>query len=174
MRQHLNKMGSLNRFYGKRWHGDTLPKELKEKFLFLWTAKVGDNLANLLGTDQVTITGKDFTTSYITAETEATFAVPDNATYLAADGADDFWFNSSGVLQQKTLTDLISATPQRTFFKYADFAPFNGYALGILKAGESLTDSDKVRLNRYFKLWAEYWGEFMDSGYMKDNRIGNE
>jgi hypothetical protein len=167
-------MGSLNRLSGKRWHGDTLPQELKEKFLFLWTTKEGDNLMNLLGTDQVTITGKDFATSYIPEDTVATFAVPDNATYLAADGADDFWFNSSGVLQQKTLTNLISASPQRTFFKYADFAPFNGYALGILKAGEVLSESDKISLNRYFKLWAYYWGVLMDSGYTKDNRIENE
>jgi hypothetical protein len=155
---------------------DRLPVELRNKFLYLWSGSyTGDNLRDSLGSESViSVSGKDWTTKQIPPETAATFTVPDNATFLAADGADNFWFDGSDLLQQKTHADLILSTTQRTFVKYSDFDPFNVYSIGILKDGEILTDDDKIELNKYFKLWAEYWGEFMDSGYMKDNRIGNE
>jgi hypothetical protein len=152
-----------------------LSPSLRAKFLYLWTGSYeGDDLLSDLGNEVIAVTGKDWGTSYITPDTSATFAVPDNATFLAADGSDDFWFDDSDVLQQKDHADLIASATLRTFIKYADFEPYNVYAIGILKAGEVLTDSDKIELNRFFKLWAEYWGVLMDSGYVKDNRIGNE
>lgn len=150
---------------------DVLPEELKAKFLFLWTGKVdGDHLLNDLGEDFITITGKDFTGSIIPPNTEATFAVPENATYLAADGSDDWWFSVADILQQKTHEDLISGTTGRTFIKYADFPPYNVYIIGILKTGETLTDDEKNTLSRYFKLWLFYFGTYSDYGYLKDNR----
>ena len=153
-----------------------LPAALRAKFLFLWSGKYdGDNLKDDLGGAAViTVTDKDWTTNFIPPTTAATFAVPDNATFLAADGADDFWFDASDTLLQKTHANLIASTTARTFIKYADTAPHNVIGIGILKAGETLTDGEKIKLNRYFRLWAEYWGEMMDSGYMKSNRIGNE
>ncbi len=153
-----------------------LPFALRSKFLFIWTGKYdGDNLKDDLGGAAViTVTGKDWTTNFIPPTTAATFAVPDNATFLAADGVDDFWFNANNTLLQKTHANLIASTTTRTFIKYADTAPHNVIGIGILKAGETLTDGEKIKLNRYFRLWAEYWGEMMDSGYMKSNRIGNE
>lgn len=153
-----------------------LPAALRAKFLFLWTGKYdGDNLKDDLGGAAViTVTGKDFITRHIPPDTAATFAVPDNATFLAADGADDFWFNASDVLQHKTHGNLIASTTLRTLIKYADTEPYYVYGIGILKEGEILTDGEKIMLNTYFRLWAEYWGELMDSGYMKDNRIGTE
>jgi uncharacterized protein (TIGR02145 family) len=153
-----------------RSHG--LPAALKAKFLFLWTGKYdGDDLLSDLDSSVITVTGKNWSTKYIPPDTEATFAVPDNATYLAADGTDDWWFNGAGVLQQKTHANLIISTTTRTFIKYADFEPYDVSAIGILKTGEVLTESDKVVLNKFFKLWVQYWGEtMMESGYMKDNR----
>ena len=149
-----------------------LPVALRAKFLFLWIGKFnGDNLKNDLGNDVITVTNKDFTTVYIPETSLATFAVPDNATYLGADGADDFWFDAANVLQQKTHADLIASTTLRTFVKYTDFEPYQVSAIGILKEGEVLTTADKIALNKYFKLWVQYWGiSLMDSGYMKDNR----
>jgi len=166
----VNSLGSNS---GKR---PGLPSALRSKFLFVWTGKYdGDNLKDDLGGAAViTVTDKDWTTSFIPPTTAATFAVPDNATFLAADGADDFWFDASDTLLQKTHANLIASTTARTFIKYADVTPHNVIGIGILKAGETLTDGEKIKLNRYFRLWAEYWGEMMDSGYMKSNRIGNE
>jgi len=154
----------------------SMPKALCDKFLFLWTGDYsGNDLKDSLGSSAVvSVLNKDWTTRHIPQTTSATFSVPDNATFLNADGVDDFWFNSSDALQQKTHADLIASTTMRTFVKYADFEPYHVYAIGILKAGEIITDAEKITLNRFFKLWAEYWGVFMDSGYMKDNRIGNE
>lgn len=172
----LNRLGGVNRYSKKRPKIDYLPEALRDKFLFLWTGDYdGDNLKDSLGSDAVvTVSGKDWITRYIPQDTEATFSVPDNATFLAADGTDDFWFNASDVLQQKSHGNLIASTTLRTFIKYADFDPYNIYAAGILKAGEVITDAEKVILNRFFKLWANYWGVLMDSGYTKDNRIEND
>lgn len=151
---------------------DRLPDSLLAKFLFLWTGKFnGDNLLSDLDTDVITVTNKDFTSTYIPEASAATFAVPNNATYIAADGTDDFWFNVADVLQHKTFAELIASTTLRTFVKYTDFAPYNVSAIGILKDGEVITGAEEITLNTYFKLWAEYWGVMMDSGYMKDNRF---
>lgn len=149
-----------------------LPSTLLVKFEYLWTGKFsGDDLLSDLGPEVITVTGKDFITSYIPDTTTATFAVPDNATFLADDGADDFWFSALNVLQQKIFTELIESTTLRTFIKYTDFEPYSISIIGILKDGEVLTEADKVILNKYFKLWVQYWGEtMMESGYMKDNR----
>lgn len=150
-----------------------LPPELLAKFLFLWTGSYnGDNLLSDLGPEVITVTDKDWITNYIPPYTLATLAVPDNATFLAADGTDDWWFNVGNALLQKTHANLISSETIRTFIKYTDFEPYNVSAIGILKEGEVLTDADKIKLNKFFKLWVQYWGEtMMDSGYMKDNRI---
>jgi hypothetical protein len=173
MRWQLNKLVGLNK-YSTGIIGDFLPASLSNKFLFLWTGDYsGNNLKDSLGSSAViSVAGKDWPTRYIPQNTSATFSVPDNATFLSADG-DNFWFDTLDVRQQKTHADLIASTTMRTFIKYADFEPYHVYAIGILKAGEIITDADKITLNKFFKLWAEYWGELMDSGYMKDNRGGD-
>lgn len=162
----LNNLG----ISGRRMQG--LPASVRSKFLFLWTGRyVADDLANDLDEDVITVTGKDWTSKFISPDTEAIFSVPDNATYLGADGADNFWFDGSDILQTKTHADLIASTTERTFVKYADFEPYNVYAIGILKEGEILSDSDKNTLTRFFKLWVQYWGTVLsEGGYMKDNR----
>jgi len=146
---------------------------LLAKFLYLWTGRYdGDNLLSDISSDVITVTGKDWVGLIIPSTTSATFSVPDNATYLAADGTDDFWFDATDVLQSITHADLIASETMQTFVKYNDFDPFNVSAIGILKDGETLTDDDKIELNIYFKLWVQYWGTIMmDTGYMKDNRI---
>jgi len=172
MSQRLNKLGRLNRLTSKQQRKDFLPGSLREKFLLLWTGEyTGDDLKDSLGSEAViTVTGKDWTTPHIPQESEATFSVPNVAAFIAADGHDDFWFNSSDVLQQKTHSNLISGMTFRTFVKYSDFAPYNVFAIGILKEGEILMEAEKHWLNRYFKLDAHYWGELMVTGYIKDNR----
>lgn len=170
-------MGTLSKSIGNRvgrgMSKNKLSAALLAKFLFLWTGRYdGDDLLSDLSSDVITVTDKDWTGRYIPPTTSATIAVPDTSTYVDADGSDDFWFDGSDVLQEKTHADLIASETSRTFVKYSDFDPYNVYAIGILNAGETLTDSDKIELNRYFKLWVQYWGTtMMDSGYMKDNRI---
>ena len=158
---------------GKGGLHNGLPTALKAKFLFLWTGKFsGDNLKNDLDATVITVTGKDFTSRFIPGDSEATFAVPDNATYIAADGADDLWFNVADVLQQLAVADLIAGSTARTFVKYSDFEPYDIRAIGILKTASTLTEADQLVLTKYFKLWTQYFGYTMfETGYMKDNRI---
>lgn len=149
-----------------------LSEALKAKFLFLWTGKYdGDNLLSDLDSTVITVTDKDWITKFIPPDTIATFAVPNNATFISADGTDDFWFDATDNPQAKTHAELIASETLRSFVKYTDFEPYNISAMGILKNGEILTDSDKIALNVFFKLWVQYWGTtMMESGYMKDNR----
>ena len=149
-----------------------LPGYLRDKFLFLWLGDYqGDNLLNSLGTDYITVTNKDWSTKVIPDTTSATFSVPNNASYLNADGAEDFWFNSGNTLLQKTFTQLIESTTFRTFVKYNEDSPYFIYAIGVLKQGETISDEEKVILTKYFRLWVQYWSTvMMEQGYMKDNR----
>jgi hypothetical protein len=158
-------IGNLRISSGSRG-GNTLPDSLLAKFLFLWNGKYsGDNLLSNLDSSVITVTGRDWTGSVIPDDSAATFSIPQNSTYSTAD-EDGFWGSSV------TFADLIASTTQRTFIKYTDFEPYSISAIGILKSGEVLTDAERVILNRYFKLWVQYWGDvMMDSGYMKDNRI---
>ena len=162
---------SLSKRLGKRIKSG-LPAYLKAKFRYLWTGRYsGDNLLNNLGAEVITVTGKDWSTVYISPDTTATFAVPDNATFLAADGTDDFWFNGSDVLQQKTHTELIESTTLRTFVHYSDEEPYNISGIGILKNGEKISDSEQIILTKYFKLWVQYWSTtMMEVGHLKTNR----
>ena len=97
--------------------------------------------------------------------------MPNTASYIAADAADEFWFDSNETRLQKTFTDLITSTTQRTFIKYTDFEPYRVSAIMIIKPGVVI-DSDMERLlTRDFKLWFSYFpGDIRDYGYMKDNR----
>lgn len=167
----ISNIGISNIGFNKRRSGG-LPSYLKDKFLFLWTGRFdGDNLKNDLGSGVITVTNKDFSTLSIPSTSSATFAVPDNATYLAADGTDDFWFDSGDTLQQKTFDDLIGTDNPRTIIKYSNYAPYRVYWIGILKTGETLSDADKDALSRYFQLWMYYFSdELNDNGYLKDNR----
>ena len=152
---------------------EAMPAALLAKFLYLWSGKYdGDDLLSNIDATVITVTDKDWSTTFIPATSSSTFSVPDNATFIAADGDDNFWFDIADTLLQKTLTNLIESTTLRTFVKYADIVPHNVFGIGILKEGEILTDEEKIKLNHYFRLWAEYWGVLMDSGYMKDNRGG--
>lgn len=162
---------SLSKRLGKRIKSG-LPAYLKAKFLYLWTGRYsGDNLLNNLGAEVITVTGKDWSTVYISPDTTATFAVPDNATFLAADGTDDFWFNGSDVLQQKTHAELIESTTTRTFVHYSDEEPYNISGIGILKDGETISESERIILTKYFKLWVQYWSTtMMEVGHLKTNR----
>jgi hypothetical protein len=147
-----------------------LSPDLLAKFELLWEAGYnGDNLQSIINSDVITVTGKDWTGKFIPETTSATFAVPNNATYLACDGTDDFLFDDEDTLIQNTFADLIGYDPQRTFIKYSDFEPYEVSKWGILKADAVLTDGDKNELSRYFKLHIMYFDEWNDYGYNKDN-----
>lgn len=145
-----------------------LSPALLAKFILLFDGKYdGDNLANDLGDGIIEVTGKDWSTKYI-PETSATFKVSESIATLL--GNDGFWV-VDGVRQDKTFTQLIESTTLTTFVKYSDFEPYMIQAIGILKAGESITESDEKELTRFFKLWFLYFGDPpRDYGYMKDNR----
>jgi hypothetical protein len=162
---------TLGKRLGKRIKAG-LPGYLKDKFLYLWTGRYdGDNLLNNLGTEVITVTGKDWSTIYISPDTTATFAVPDNATFIAADGTDNFWFDVADTLLQKTHTNLIESTTERTFVYYADEEPYNIHSIGILKDGETISEAEQIILTKYFKLWVQYWSTvMMEVGHLKTNR----
>jgi len=172
IRSFLINANAVNRIAARSALREVMPDSLKAKFLFLWVGDYdGDNLLDSLGSAAViTVTGKDWLTRYIPPDTSATFSVTDNADFLAADGTDDFWFDAADSLESKIHADLIISETERTFIKYSDFEPYNVYAIGILKDGEVLTETEKNIVSKFFKLWIFYFGTFSDYGYLKDNR----
>ena len=125
--------------------------------------------------DTLIVTGKDWTTPYIPPETTATISIPNDSKYIQADnGYDNFWLDpyfEIPVLNQITHAELIVSETERTFVKYSDQEPYNIYAIGILKAGVTLTEAEKTLLSKYFWLWVQYWSTtLLGAGHLKTNR----
>lgn len=146
------------------------PQSLKNKFLFLWTGKFnGNNLLSDLNADVITVTGKDFATSYIPEGSAATFKMPNTTDYQTAD-KDTIWFNSTATQRAETLTELIAYDFNRTFIDYEAGSPHNINKIGILKAGAILNNNEINELHKYFKL-SIYWTNVLNvNGVLKANR----
>jgi hypothetical protein len=140
-------------------------------FDFLWTGQFnGDNLKDVSGNgNDIVVTGKDFSTPYIPLTSSATFAIP-NVAALKTDDEDLFWVNGSGVILQKTFTNLIEFDYTRTVIFYDSVAPYNVRGIGILKSGVTLTATQINRLHKDFKLWLYWSGTLNAYGVIKDNR----
>ena len=146
-----------------------LKSTTKAKFLFLWTGKFdGNNLLSDLDSSVITVTGKDFASSYIPSTSAATFAIPDNVTYKTAD--EDLFWNTSGTVLQKTTAQLVEFDYTRTLIKYSNNSPYNIQAIGILKTGEVLTATEIDEVHKYFRLWIYWSGVLNANGYIKGNR----
>jgi hypothetical protein len=144
-----------------------LSSSLQAKIAYLWEgAYNGDNLKSEIGNLNITTTGKDFSTTYIPADSVATFRIP---VELVSADADGLWTLTS-VPQEVSVADLIADDYSRTFVRYDGEAPHHVRAIAILKAGEVLTSTDKDELTEYFQLYYLYFDEWNDLGYGKENR----
>lgn len=145
--------------------------EQSDKVLYLWTGKFdGDNLLSDIDDTVITVKDKDFSTSYIPYTSAATFAVPNNATFKAADD-DLMWFNSSGTPKTIAVKQLVNFDYTRTIIKYDDESPYHIRAIMILKDGETLTDDEIDDLHKDFALWIYWAGTENELGHQKDNRV---
>jgi len=143
---------------------------LNNKVLFLWTGKFdGNNLLSDIDDTVITVTGKDFSTSYIPYTSAATFAVPDNATYEAAD-TDLMWFDGSGTPESVGIAELVGYDYERTIIKYDSASPHHVRAIMILKSGEVLTATEIDMLHNDFELWMFWSGVLNGYGVIKENR----
>jgi len=153
---------------GRRGGGaSVLSQALMTKILFFWTDSFsGDNLLSDIGSSEIITTGKDFSTTYIPADSVATFRIP--VEFAAAD-TDSLW-TLAGVPKEVSVTDLVAYDYASTFVKYDGEAPHHVRAIAILKAGEGLTSTDRDELTEYFQLYYLYFDEWNDLGYGKENR----
>ena len=148
----------------KSWSSYWTPQSLGVKVLF-W-GKVSEISAGQMpnkvigATDFLTVTGSGLSAVYET---------PDTAAYKNAD-TDYAWWKTNGV---RSITDgnrLIGYDLQRTPAKYLDVAPNTLEEIVILKAGETLTESELNNLFAYMHLpimWNDSWNDY---GYEKSNR----
>jgi len=144
-----------------------------DKFQFLWEGQFDseDNLLSELSSDDITVLDKDFSSVYIPDESGLTarFNTPDNNLYQNAD--DDFlWFDSGGTLRDVTVEELYTYDFTRTFVDFDDDPPHNVNAIGILKSGEVLTESELNAVHDYFKLPLFWNGTLNAYGVLKSNR----
>lgn len=146
----------------------------KPLFDFFWYEGAGNitdtQLIDKSGNgNNITITGKDFVTSYIPATSAATFQIPDSAT-LIADDTDFFWVTALGARRQVTVGELNGYDLPRTFIWYDNAAPHHIRAIGILKSLVVVTDAIKNKASKDFKLWMFHFTVQNDYGYPKENR----
>lgn len=147
----------------------SLKSGFKQLFLFLWEGNfVGDDLKNEVGDDAITVTGKDFATSYIPATSVATLSVPFDGLYWMAD-EDSLWHTALSK-KEVTVSDLLRIDPARTFVKYADNSPHHIEKIGIIHPFMSLSPRDKSVLMAEFGLHKYYWGYLDANGTVKQNR----
>lgn len=144
-----------------------------DKFQFLWEGQFDseDNLLSELSADDITVIDKDFSSIYIPDESglAARFNTPDNSDYQNAD-EDNLWFDSGGTLRDVTVEELYSYDFTRTFVDFDDSSPHNVNAIGILKSGEILTESELNAVHDYFKLPLFWSGTLNAYGVLKANR----
>jgi len=143
------------------------------KFLFLWTGQFDseDNLLSDLSSDDITVLDKDFSTVYIPDESglAARFNTLDDSDYQEADD-DLLWFDSGGTLRDVSVEELHGYDFTRTFVDFDDTSPHNVNAIGILKSGETLTDSELNAVHDYFRLPLFWSGTLNAYGVLKSNR----
>jgi len=143
-------------------------------FDFLWFER-SDNITTTELVDRsgngnnVTITGKDFATSYIPATSAAIFDCPNNATFIA-DDTDFLWINRNEESRGVEVSELIGYDFARTIVWYDDDAPHHIRAIGILKSTVSLTEAQINKLHTDFRLPLFWSGVENVNGFIKANR----
>lgn len=118
--------------------------------------------------NNITITGKDFSTSYIPVTSAATFAMPAKGILYASD-RDGLWYNNE-VPRAVTVAKLIGYDFSRTIIRYNSAAPYNITAIAILKYNITLTSAQYDKLHRDFRLPVFWSGLFNQNGFIKGNR----
>jgi hypothetical protein len=137
---------------------------------FLWMGAIDNNLLlSVIGNRKITVTGKDFLTTYIPEGSTATFRITDDAVMRACDDIDNLWFVPGGVQKDVTVGGLIGGD-YRTIVKYNNIAPFDIYMIGTIKKGLVLTQNQINSISKDFQLSLLWSGEYNDFGYLKDNR----
>ena len=146
------------------------PALIRDKMLILWTGGIsGATLLSEVGSDVITVAGKDFTTNYIPPTSVSTLTMPDTAAYKAAD-TDNLWFTEAGVARNVTVAELIGYDFARTVVCYSSTSPHNIQWIGLLQADATLSEAEINLLHRTFRLHIFWSGTWNDYGYFKDNR----
>lgn len=143
---------------------------LKDILDFLWIGSVDNNyLLSVIGNRKITVTGKDFLTTYIPESSTATFRITDDAIMRADDDIDNIWFVPGGIQKDVTVSNLIGGD-YRTIVKYNNISPFDIYMIGLIKHGLVLTVNQVNSISRDLQLSILWSGVYNDYGYLKDNR----
>lgn len=147
-----------------------LPSDLISLFSVLYLGDISGNaLTDVIGGNDFTITGKDFSTNYIPATSTATFSLSNNAALKVDDGFDGAWFDDAGTSKQLTVTQLLNNDFSRTLIKFSNIAPYDIQWIGLLDDAATPTNSQWNRLHTYFQLHLYWSGVFNDFGVQKEN-----
>jgi hypothetical protein len=143
-----------------------LSKDLQNKFLFIWNGKFLDGkLKNELNSNHILIFNKDFASTFIPNSSTCYLNIPSNIDFINAD-TDNLWYD--GVIKNVIINDLLTVK-NSTFVKYNNSSPYDVYMIAILKYGEILTEAEKDELSEVLQLWVNYFGEWNDNGFLKEN-----
>ena len=116
------------------------------------------------------------TSDYITVTGSigsATYALPNNATYIA-DDSDYCWFKPDGSVSTMTSARLVGYDFARTIVKYDSTTPYMERRIGVLKSSVILTTAQSNKLRNDFQL-STWWSNTLSLyGYLKGNRASEQ
>jgi hypothetical protein len=150
--------------------------ELSEYFDYLWYASPtltdGDRLySSFSPSEYISINNKDFATIYIPETSVATFNLVHHHNLMDDDQTDNLWFEPITSIQRNVTVAELIGDDYRTLVLYNNSAPFDIYAIGVLKSTLFLTDDLINLFSSTFELWLFWSGVYNDYGYLKDNRM---
>lgn len=155
--------------YNNGWIPDFMIEKVDvstNKLLFygLYSEISDGKMPNKIGSDWLTVSGS------VGSET---YQCPNATPYIDAD-TDYIWFNTNGDQRIVSTSELIGYDLQRTPVKYDNSTPYQIRAIAIIKSGETLTESEKNIIFKYFELPVFWDGLLNIYGRIKGNRSGEQ
>jgi hypothetical protein len=138
---------------------------LRNKFLFIgnYSAITGGKIPNTLDTSTLIVAGSAGSETYKLRNIQVNKDADD----------DNLWFTGA-TPNAVTTASLVGYDYSRTLVKYDNATPYQIRSIGILKDGETLTQSELNSVHSYFQL-SMFWGGTLNiNGYFKENRTISE
>ena len=134
--------------------------EWKDYFSFLWIGRTSFYNPDYLVSEAadrrtIEVLNRDFDTTYIPGGSSSIFKLVADADFIA-DDLDNLWF-IDGVQKDVTVNDLITGD-YRTVVKYANEAPYDISAIGLLRHDAIFTPELEDELVGDFDLWLFWLG----------------
>jgi hypothetical protein len=150
--------------------GEELSADLQDDFIFLWQGEytsTGALLSEINSNDSITITDKDWATTYIPYNSEATLSFS-GSKFLNADAWDGVWFADNNNPLPVSPWQLAHVDFSSTLVRYDTLMRITW--IGILHPDSTITASKWDQLHSAFNLSVFHSGTYNEYGELKENK----